>query len=128
MMTTEKFDINNKPSGLTRIYLASVNSTRAFSWLYKNETAFKQELLLLGLLIPVSFFFDVSAIEHGVLVISLIFIVFTEVVNTAIEVVVDRIGLEIHPLSGLAKDLGSAAVLLSLVIAIITWCAILWPL
>jgi diacylglycerol kinase (ATP) len=126
-MTTEKFDTNNKPSGLKRIYLASVNSTRAFSWLYKNETAFKQELLLLVLLIPVSFLFDISAIEHAALIISLIFIVFTEVVNTAIEAVVDRIGLEIHPLSGLAKDLGSAAVSLSLLIAFITWCVILWP-
>jgi len=126
-MTTEKFDTNNKPSGLKRIYLASINSARAFGWLYKNETAFKQELLLLVLLIPVSFLFDISAIERAALIISLIFIVFTEVVNTAIEAVVDRIGLEIHPLSGLAKDLGSAAVSLSLLIAIITWSVILWP-
>ena len=127
VMTTEKFDTNNKPSGLKRIYLASKNSMRAFSWLYKNEAAFKQELLLLLLLVPVSFFFNTSIIEHAALIIVLIFIIFTEVINTAIEAVVDRIGLEIHPLSGLAKDLGSAAVSLSLIIAIITWCAILWP-
>lgn len=121
------FDTNNKPTGLKRIYLASLNSMRAFKWLIKNESAFKQELLLLLIAVPLSFLFEVTRMEQVALILSILFIVFTEIINTAIEVVVDRISVEIHPLSGLAKDLGSAAVLVSLVIAVIIWGAILLP-
>lgn len=120
-----KFDVNNKPKGLRRLVLANENSLKAFRWLYKNEAAFRQELLLLLLLTPITFLFDITRLEQVTLIISLLFILFTEIINTAIEAVVDRIGLEIHPLSGLAKDLGSAAVFVSLVIASLTWLAIL---
>ena len=119
------FDHNNKPKGIRRIYLATLNSMRAFTWLFKNESAFKQELLLLILAIPVSFLFEISIKEQVVLILAILFIIFTEVINTAIEAVVDRVGLEIHPLSGLAKDLGSAAVLISLIIASSIWFIIL---
>lgn len=119
------FDQNNKPTGIKRIYLASLNSLRAFQWLYKNESAFKQEVFLLFLAIPISFLFDISIKEQMILILAVIFIIFTEIINTAIEAVVDRIGLEIHPLSGLAKDLGSAAVMLSLIIACGIWIIIL---
>jgi diacylglycerol kinase (ATP) len=105
--------------------LATLNSARAFTWLFKNESAFKQELLLILLAIPTSFLFDISVKEQVILVLAIIFIIFTEVINTAIEAVVDRVGLEIHPLSGLAKDLGSAAVLLSIIIATSIWLIIL---
>ena len=121
------FDINNKPTGLKRIYLASLNSARAFKWLIKNESAFKQELLLLFIAVPLSFLFEVTRMEQVALVLSVLFVVFTEIINTAIEAVVDRVSLEIHPLSGLAKDLGSAAVFVSLVVAVIVWGAILLP-
>ena len=120
------FDSNDKPKGLKRIFLAVKNSMKGLSWMYKNEAAFKQELILLLLLVPTTFLFDISKYEQVALLISLIFIIFTEVLNTAIEAVVDRVGLEIHPLSGLAKDLGSAAVLISLLVAAITWGAILF--
>ena len=119
------FDNKNKPKGIKRIYLASLNSFRAFKWLYQNESAFKQELLLLFFTVPITFLFNISYMEQMILVLSVIFIIFTEVINTAIEAVVDRVGLDIHPLSGLAKDLGSAAVLISLVIAIIVWLMVL---
>lgn len=119
------FDINNKPKGLKRIFLASQNSARAVSWLYKNESAFKQELLLLLCALPASFFLPVSTKEQVVLILAIVFIIFTEIINTAIEAVVDRVGLEIHPLSGLAKDLGSAAVLISIVMATSVWLIIL---
>lgn len=121
------FDTNNKPTGLKRIYLASLNSMRAFKWLIKNESAFKQELLLLLIAVPLSFLLEVTRMEQVALILSILFIVFIEIINTAIEAVVDRISLEIHPLSGLAKDLGSAAVLVSLVMAVIVWGAILLP-
>lgn len=119
------FDNNNKPKGLTRLYLASLNSLRAFKWLYQNESAFKQELLLLIVAIPTSFLFDISFAEQAMLIIAIVFIMFTEVINTAIEAVVDRVGLDIHPLSGLAKDLGSAAVFISMIIAATIWLIIL---
>ena len=119
------FDNKNKPKGIKRIHLASLNSFRAFKWLYQNESAFKQELLLLLFVVPISFLFDITYKEQMILVLSVIFIIFTEVINTAIEAVVDRVGLDIHPLSGLAKDLGSAAVFISMVIAIIVWLMVL---
>ena len=119
------FDNINKPKGIKRIYFASLNSFRAFQWLYKNESAFKQELLLLAIAIPVTFFLDVSYKEQALLILSIVFIIFTEVINTAIEAVVDRVGLDIHPLSGLAKDLGSAAVLISILITSVIWLCIL---
>ena len=108
------FDNTNKPKGINRVILASLNSFRAIKWLYLNESAFRQELL-----------FDISAKEQVFLLLAIVFIIFTEIVNTAIEAVVDRVGLEIHPLSGLAKDLGSAAVFLSLIIASSIWLVIL---
>jgi|TARA_R110000803_G_scaffold147038_1_gene212689 diacylglycerol kinase (ATP) len=120
------FNNKDKPKGIKRIYLASLNSFRAFKWLYQHESAFKQELLLLCLSVPISFLFDISSTEQLILVLAIVFIIFTEVLNTAIEAVVDRVGLEIHPLSGLAKDLGSAAVLISMVIAMIIWLIILF--
>lgn len=119
------FDNINKPKGLQRIYLASLNSLRAFRWLYNNESAFKQELMLLLVAIPISFLFDISFKEQVVLILAIIFIIFTEIFNTAIEAVVDRVGLDIHPLSGLAKDLGSAAVMISLIVAASIWLIIL---
>jgi diacylglycerol kinase (ATP) len=119
------FNNKNKPKGIQRIYFASINSSRAFKWLYKNESAFKQEILLIVLAMPVSFMFDISVKEQGILILSIAFIIFTEIINTAIEAVVDRVGLEIHPLSGLAKDLGSAAVLISILIATCIWLIIL---
>lgn len=119
------FDNENKPTGLKRIHLATLNSFRAFKWLYKNESAFKQELLLLLIAIPISFIFDITVKEQVTLILAIVFIMFTEVFNTAIEAIVDRVGLDIHPLSGLAKDLGSAAVFISLVIAASIWIIIL---
>jgi diacylglycerol kinase (ATP) len=119
------FDNKNKPQGINRVYLAGVNSLRAFKWLYCNEAAFKQELVLLLVTVPVTFLFSIDRIEQVALILSVVFIIFTEVINTAIESVVDRIGLEIHPLSGLAKDLGSAAVLISIIVATTIWMAIL---
>ncbi|GAA6204045.1 diacylglycerol kinase [Thalassotalea sp. SU-HH00458] len=120
------FDNTNKPRGLSRIYLASLNSLRAFSWLINHEAAFRQELLLLIIATPVTFLLDITVKEQIILIVALLFIIFTEIINTAIEAIVDKVGLEIHPLSGLAKDLGSAAVLLSVVIAVLVWIAVIF--
>jgi diacylglycerol kinase (ATP) len=115
-----------KHKGVKRIYLALINSIQGFKWLIKNEAAFQQELVLIFLLSTASCFFNTSLLLHLLLIVSLFFVLLVEVINTAIEATIDRIGLEHHALSGLAKDLGSLAVLISLAIAIATWGVILW--
>lgn len=121
IQTNAIFDNNAKPKGITRLYLALRNSCRAFSWLLKNESAFRQEGVALLLAIPLTFFIGVTPVEQIILIATVLFVMLIEIINTAIEVVVDRVGLEIHPLSGLAKDLGSAAVSISLILAALTW-------
>ncbi|MFS1702079.1 diacylglycerol kinase [Alteromonas sp. AMM-1] len=115
------FDTSNKPSGLTRIVLAMGNSIRAIRWLIQHESAFRQEMLLLFLSLVVLFYWDIALLEKAVLLVSILFIMFAEIVNTAIEATIDRVGLELHPLSGLAKDLGSAAVLIAILIGLLSW-------
>ena len=117
-----------KKQGMTRVLSAFNNTYKGLVWMSKYEAAFKQELLLIMILIPLSLILGVSPLEHLALVISLLFVLFAETLNTAIESVVDRIDFEHHQLSGLAKDLGSAAVLISFTIAITTWGVILWNL
>ncbi len=117
-----------KNTGFKRIYLALINSLQGFKWLIKNEAAFQQELVLILLLSIFSCFLNISLLLHLLLIVSLLFVLLVEVINTAIEATIDRIGLEHHALSGLAKDLGSLAVFLSLVIAVATWGVVLWEL
>ena len=95
-------------------------------WLLRNEAAFRQELLLLVLAGGASFLLDITALQRCALVVSLLLILLVEILNSAIEATIDRIGLDQHPLSGLAKDLGSAAVFISLAIAAVVWVAILF--
>jgi len=118
-------DQKNKKTGIKRIIFAFINTFKGFYWMSKNETAFKQEIFLVSCLTSVSFLLDVTALEQVLLIVSLLLILLTETLNTAIEAVVDRIGLELHELSGLAKDLGSAAVFISFTIAVIVWGGIL---
>lgn len=117
-----------KKQGINRVLSAFVNTYNGLGWMVKNEAAFKQELLLILFLLPVSVLLPVTPFEHLALALSLLFVLFAETINTAIEAVVDRISYEHHQLSGLAKDLGSAAVLISFVIAGVTWGVILWNL
>ena len=119
-----QFDSANKPSGINRVVLAFKNSQRAFKWLAKNEAAFKQELFLLALSLIIISIWQIGIYEKVMLLISVLFVIFAEVVNTAIEATIDRVGLEIHPLSGLAKDLGSAAVLIALLISLFVWISV----
>ena len=113
--------MNKKRRGLSRIYHALLNSKRGLSFILKNEAAFKQELILFLLLSPFAFIIGQSLSETVLLLFSLWMVLVVEVINTSIEVVVDRIGLEPHDLSGLAKDLGSAAVLMTLIFAFFVW-------
>jgi len=106
-----------------------INATR-FSYqglvaALKHESAFRQEIAMAILLMPVGIWLASSALEFVLLMAVLILVMIIELINSAIEAVVDRIGPERHPLSGLAKDYGSAAVMLSLVMAAMIWLAVL---
>lgn len=111
----------NKPSGMTRLLKAFGNSIKGFVGVYRHEAAFRQELLLAVLLVPLGIYLGHNGIERALLVGSVLLVLVVEILNSSIEAVVDRIGLERHELSGLAKDLGSAAVFLALVMVAVTW-------
>ncbi|KRI53262.1 diacylglycerol kinase [Acinetobacter pittii] len=112
-------------SGLKRILNATGYSISGFKAAYKNEAAFRQIVLINIILIPVSFFLDVSRSEHILLIIVCLFAMIVELFNSAIEAVVDRVSLEKHQLSKNAKDMGSAAQFVALSIIAITWLIIL---
>ncbi len=113
-------------TGLRRVWNAFHYSRDGLCAAYANEDAFRQEMLLAAILIPLSFFLPVSWIGRGMMIASIILVLIVELMNSAIEAVVDRISLERHPLSKRAKDVGSAAVLLALLNVCIVWvCALL---
>ena len=116
----------DRKTGIMRILFAFKHSGKGFQFLLKNEAAFQQELVLAVLLVPLSFLIKQTLTELLLLLMALALVLIVEILNTAIETVVDRIGLEHHELSGLAKDLGSAAVLLSLLFAAGVWLTFLW--
>ena len=122
---TAIFDATNKPRGLKRLVLAFANSLRALKWLIRHEAAFRQELVLITASLPLLALWDISVYEKALLLVSLLFVLFAEIVNTAIEAVIDRISYDLHPLSGLAKDMGSLGVTVALLIAAVCWCSVL---
>lgn len=118
---------NQNAKGMQRIINAFGYSIKGFKACYKHEEAFRQELFALLLLLPLGFWLGQSGIERALLVGSLLIIPLTELFNSAIEAVVDRFGGELHELSGRAKDIGSAAVFLSIVLATVVWALVLIP-
>ncbi|WP_417908836.1 diacylglycerol kinase [Candidatus Electronema sp. PJ] len=90
-----------------------------------QETAFRQEIYALCILVPLAFVLGQGGIEHAVLLGSLLLVLIAELLNTAVEAAIDRIGPERHPLSGRAKDLASAAVFIALLNAALVWLLIL---
>lgn len=91
-----------------------------------KEPAFKQECCLAAILIPLAFWLDVSVVEKLLLIMVMINVLIIELINSAIETTINRVGHEIHPLSAAAKDLGSAAVFLALLLLLIVWGLILF--
>lgn len=91
------------------------------------ETAFRQELALCVVLVPIALLVELSAVERVLLLASLLIVLIVELLNTAIEATIDRISVEQHDLSRRAKDLGSAAVMLSLCVAALCWVGIFGP-
>lgn len=110
-----------KNTGLKRIMLAGVYSFQGLVAAARHEAAFRQELALALVFIPIAIILDVSRVERVLLVLVTVLVLLTEVLNSAVEAVVDRIGTEHHELSGRAKDMGSGAVLLSLLLWIYVW-------
>lgn len=115
-------------SGVKRIYAAFFYSMQGFSEAWKNEHAFRQEVMLVVPATILALFLPVSALEKLALVAVLLIVLIVELINSAIEAVVDRVSFERHPLSKIAKDFGSAAVFLALTLAGLTWAVILLPL
>jgi diacylglycerol kinase (ATP) len=102
------------------------NSVRGFRDIWRMEEAFRLEVLLLIVSVPAAFIIGSNALWTGALIASLLIVIIIEILNTAIEAVVDRIGPERHELSRVAKDLGSLAVLLSCLLPAIVWSAALY--
>lgn len=107
--------------GMRRIVNAFKYSARGFRAAFEHEAAFRQELLLLALLVPVALWLGNNLAERALLIGALFFVLIIELLNSAIEALADAVTLEHHPLIGRAKDLGSAAVMLSIVLVISIW-------
>ena len=114
-------------SGLTRIWRAFRYSLEGFGAALKHEHAFRQELFLCLVLLPIALLLPFEVIERVLLIATLFLVLIVELLNSAIEAVVDRVSLEDHALSKRAKDIGSAAVFLSLTLAGIVWVLIAGP-
>lgn len=113
-------------TGIRRIINAFGYSISGFVAAYRHEAAFRQIIWMNILLIPLSFFVNVSTVERALLIFTCIFCIIVELFNSAIEAVVDRVSTEHHILSGRAKDMGSAAQFASLSLLVIVWGLILF--
>lgn len=112
---------NNQTGGLRRIWNAAIYSIAGIRATWKNEAAFRQELILCVFLVPAALWVGHTAVERALLIGSCLLVLIVELLNSAIEAVVDRIGADMHKLSGRAKDMGSAAVFISLWMTVICW-------
>ena len=113
-------------TGLKRILDATGYSYKGLKAALLYESAFRQELVFCLALIPVAMWLGQNAVEYSLLIGSLLIVLMVELLNSAIEAVVDRTGDDYHELSGRAKDMGSAAVLLSLINVFVIWGFIAW--
>lgn len=116
----------NKATGITRIIKATGYSLQGLKQAWRHEAAFRQESLLVIVGVIIACLIPVSLVEKLLLIASVVLIMLFELVNSAIEAVVDRIGPEQHELSGRAKDIGSAAVFVAILLAAVVWGGILW--
>lgn len=116
----------NSGAGLTRLRNAFGWSMAGLKAAFKHEKAFQQELVLCLLLAPLALWLGTTGLEKALLLGSLLLVLIVEIINSAIEAVVDRFGGEHHTLSGRAKDMGSAAVFLALANVVLTWILVLF--
>lgn len=129
---TTPYDIKQNPHkgnrGLTRAWHAAKNSWCGIVYAFKEESAFRQELTLLALLTPIALWMPVSPVEKCILITSLLLVLVVELLNSSVEAAIYRISFDHHDLSKRAKDFGSAAVMLALLIAALLWATICLPL
>ncbi len=114
-------------TGLVRLWNALGYSRDGIAAAWKNEAAFREEVLLAAVAIPLALFLAKTGVDRALLVGSIILILIVEILNSAVEAVVDKASPEKHELAKRAKDMGSAAVLLSLFNAAAIWACVLWP-
>jgi diacylglycerol kinase (ATP) len=114
-------------SGLKRIVNAFYYSLSGFRLAFRHEHAFRQEVLLAAILLPIGCFVPVTPVERVLLIGTVLLVLIVELLNSSVEAAVDRIGLETHHLSKRAKDIGSAAVFLALVLLALTWLLVAGP-
>ncbi len=112
---------DSQPGGIRRIVRATSFSASGLRYAWATEAAFRQECVLACFLIPAAFWVSPSAVERALMIGVCLLVLIVELVNSAIEATIDRIGTDRHDLSGRAKDLGSAAVFVSLVLAVTVW-------
>jgi diacylglycerol kinase (ATP) len=113
-------------SGLKRIVHATFFSIAGLRAAWRNEAAFRQECLLALVLTPTAFWLGRSAVERSLLIGSVWLVLIVELLNTAVESIVDRVGTDHHQLSGQAKDQGSAGVFVSLMLMLLVWVLVIW--
>jgi diacylglycerol kinase (ATP) len=125
----KKYQIEDNPhkgnKGITRAFRAAINSWNGLIYAFKEESAFRQELALSLILIPLAIYLPVTPIEKILLIASVILVLIIELLNSSVEAAIDRISFEVHDLSKRAKDFGSAAVMLALLLCALTWAIIL---
>jgi diacylglycerol kinase (ATP) len=114
-----------KPANIQRLFNAAHYSWLGLCAAWHHERAFRDELWVLAALIPLALLLGDTPVERAVLVGCWIVVLIVELINSAIEAVVDRVGNEHHELAGRAKDLGSAAVFLSMILSVLVWLSVL---
>jgi diacylglycerol kinase (ATP) len=112
-------------TGLRRLIRAAGYSLQGLAATFRHETAFRQEVALTVMLVPLALWLGKTGLEQALLIAVWMLVLLFELINSAIEAVVDRIGSEQHVLSGRAKDIGSAAVLVAIINAVIVWLLVL---
>jgi diacylglycerol kinase (ATP) len=118
----------DKKTGPARLARAFGSTWRGFHAAWREEEAFRQECLLAVVVVPLGLWLGSDGVERALLVGPMLFVLAIELLNSAVETTVDRIGLERHPLSGLAKELGSAAVFVAFSLLAVNWILVLaWP-
>ncbi|MDA8363911.1 MAG: diacylglycerol kinase [Gammaproteobacteria bacterium] len=117
--------IENRITDLGRVVRAAGYSLSGLRAAFRKEAAFRQEVIVFALLAPVGVWLGRNGIERALLVGSLLQVLVVELLNSAVEATVDRVGRKWHKLAGRAKDMGSAAVALALILAVVTWVLVL---
>jgi diacylglycerol kinase (ATP) len=115
----------SKPTGIVRIVKATVYSLAGLKAAFVHEAAFRQEIFAMAIGVPAALYFGKTNVERALMISSLMVVLITELLNSALEATVDRIGLSQHPLAGRAKDLGSAAVFTSIMLVVVVWSLVL---